>query len=572
MSKQVFQLIKDLNIKASNFYDVLRTPDEKKYNKFYLDKRSGGKRLIEAPCNYDLKLIQKRLLHFLFEPEYEKYKPNVVHGYTRNKNIITNASAHCANGKSPEYILKIDLIDFFNSITYKRLYGLFDKTFSRSSQFSSYHNKKVLNTLCLLVTCDNHLPQGACTSPILSNMICKRMDKEILKYCKIRGVIYTRYADDMTFSFKSYNDLASFIDLSTIRSGNIVLNANFTTIIESNGFKINNKKTKVLGKNKSQKITGVVVNEKINVRRKYIRNLRAEIHNIETKNINPSITKHLVGKINYLRQVRGIDDELANKYAARVNKFGIPPFPDANFRLDLRKALEYFLIKIELPDGSIGSGFISNGFLITSKHVLEMTTPESYKDRKFTLGFYPKVIISYYDSFVLSPKTIEVQILECFVYNEIAFARIDCIDEFKNKTLKIIDNSTYIKKGIKAITCGYKDTNGNVILNKETEVLSIDKVFESSCIMCEPGTIFKGMSGGPVIDGNTFRVIGVNFTGPSSSDLDIDSSSCLASIITKDTFRMVERWELGELDVIINNLIIKDYAIEYDFVNILKKE
>lgn len=111
MSKQVFELIKELNIDAPIFYKVLNTPDIKKYKKFYIGKRSGGKRLIEAPIDKDLIKIQERLLHYVFEPEYNKYKPNIVHSYTKNKSIITNAKSHF--DKKPEYILKIDLIDFF---------------------------------------------------------------------------------------------------------------------------------------------------------------------------------------------------------------------------------------------------------------------------------------------------------------------------------------------------------------------------------------------------------------------------------------------------------------------------
>lgn len=555
MSKQVFELIKELNIDASIFYKVLNTPDMKKYKKFYIGKRSGGKRLIEAPIDKDLKKIQERLLHYVFEPEYNKYKPNIVHSYTKNKSIITNAKSHF--DKKPEYILKIDLIDFFNSITYERLFGLFKRIYSNNSLLGYSLNRSKINALCLLVTCDKHLPQGACTSPILSNMICKRMDEEILKYCKTRNVTYTRYADDMTFSFTSYNDMISFLQLSTIGSKEMILNDDFVKIIESNGFRINKKKIRLLNKSRSQKITGIVINEKINVRRKYIRNLRAAIHKVEKEN-GPN-TKELIGKVNFLRQVRGLDDELANKYAVRLNKLGVPPFPDANFRLSIKNALDYYLIKIELPDGSIGTGFISKGFLITSKHVLEITPTENYINQKCKRGFYPYITLVYFDPFDLTSKSTTTNIKECFVYNEIAFAKIDCIDIFKNKTLKIIDSFDSIDANTKAMACGFKDTSGKVILFNDTSILTKGCFFNTNCIMCEPGKIFKGMSGGPLIDLDTYKVVGVNFTGPDSSNSNIDSSSCLASIITKNTYKIAEKWVADDFAKHSDVEIIEEY-------------
>lgn len=555
MSKQVFELIKELNIDASIFYKVLNTPDMKKYKKFYIGKRSGGKRLIEAPIDKDLIKIQERLLHYVFEPEYNKYKPNIVHSYTKNKSIITNAKSHF--DKKPEYILKIDLIDFFNSITYERLFGLFKRIYSNNSLFGYSLNRSKINALCLLVTCDKHLPQGACTSPILSNMICKRMDEEILKYCKTRNVTYTRYADDMTFSFISYSDMISFVELSTIGSKEIILNDDFVKIIESNGFRINKKKIRLLNKSRSQKITGIVINEKINVRRKYIRNLRAAIHKVEKEN-GPN-TKELIGKVNYLRQVRGFDDELANKYAVRLNKLGVPPFPDANFRLNIKNALDYYLIKIELPDGSIGTGFISKGFLITSKHVLEIKPTEKYKNSKCDRGFYPEITLVYFNSFDLTSKSTTANIKECLVYNEIAFAKIDCIDIFKNKTLKIIDSFDSIDKNMKAMACGCKDTSGKVTLFNFTSILTKGFFFNANCVMCEPGKIFKGMSGGPLIDLNTYKVVGVNFTGPDSSNSNIDSSSCLASIITKNTYKVAKKWEPDDIAKHSDAKIIEEY-------------
>ena len=145
------------------------------------------------------------------------------------------------------------------------------------------------------------LPQGAPTSPMLSNMVFKPIDDAIYAYCLARKILYTRYADDITFS-GSY-DLINSKLLEYV-----------TTIIEDCGFEINNKKTRFAGKGKKQEVTGLIVNnDTINVPKRYIKEIRQELYYINKFGIkehrakvgfeNKYYKEHLLGKILYVKSV-----------------------------------------------------------------------------------------------------------------------------------------------------------------------------------------------------------------------------------------------------------------------------
>lgn len=199
----------------------------KRYIDFEVPKKNGGKRLISAP-NKLLLLIQRRLVKIL---SYIYLPPKCVHGFVKkinnnsrfNKTIISNAKAHV----NQKVILNIDLKDFFPSINSKRIFNLFTKP-----PFN--FNKKVaglITEICIHETL-RHLPQGAATSPILSNMICLRMDKKLTKLAKEYRIIYTRYADDITFSSSKEN-----IDDKLLEK--------ICEIIKEEGFEINKQKIRI---------------------------------------------------------------------------------------------------------------------------------------------------------------------------------------------------------------------------------------------------------------------------------------------------------------------------------------
>ena len=165
---------------------VFGTPDVYKYHTFKLPKASGGERLIESP-NKKISAIQHQLLSVL----EEAYKPHpCAYGYISKRSAFKNACQHM--GK--KLVLNIDLKDFFPSIHFGRIKGIFQhKPFELPPNIAS-----ILANICCY---KGHLPQGAPTSPILSNLVSAKMDKQFFNFARSKRCTYTRYADDITFSF-----------------------------------------------------------------------------------------------------------------------------------------------------------------------------------------------------------------------------------------------------------------------------------------------------------------------------------------------------------------------------------
>jgi retron-type reverse transcriptase len=174
-----------------------------------------------------------------------------------------------------EVIVNIDLKDFFPSISYKRVKGLF-KSFGYSEKAST-----VLSLLCTEpdveevehnrnTYVERYLPQGSPTSPAISNLLCRRLDQRLSQMAEKFCFRYTRYADDLTFS-------ASCDSLRYV--GNVLRCTKL--IVASEGFTIHEQKTRVLRKSRQQEVTGVIVNSKPNISRKTLKRLRATLYQIE---------------------------------------------------------------------------------------------------------------------------------------------------------------------------------------------------------------------------------------------------------------------------------------------------
>lgn len=287
---------------------IARTPV---YRSFQISKSNGGKRNIDAPGPNHL-IIQKRLNRYL-QHVYLSYKPGEVHGFVirPNKdspviNIRSNATAHTGKG----YLVNIDLKDFFHSISAGRVKDIFiAEPFNFPTDLSSL--------IAILTTWYNKLPMGAPTSPVISNMACLSLDEKLIALAEKHQFIYSRYADDLTYSGdKPPDDL--FLD-------------ELRKIIEFEGFTINNSKFRIQTNFTRQVVTGITVNEKPNLPRKYYRNLRAILHNWETCGIESAASRYyetkgrantklifkfydsIRAKIEYLEYIRGSHDPLASK-------------------------------------------------------------------------------------------------------------------------------------------------------------------------------------------------------------------------------------------------------------------
>ncbi|MBC1257051.1 reverse transcriptase domain-containing protein, partial [Trichormus variabilis] len=195
-------------------------------------------------------------------------------------------------------------------------------------------NEEVATILAQICCFQNKLPQGAPTSPIISNLVCARMDKELQKFAKENGIFYTRYADDITFSINREDLPVGLVSSYSKGFSKVILGDDLRSIIENNGFKINEAKVRLAYRTQRQEVTGLVVNKGVNVNRKYIRNLYGTLHAWEKYGLEeankiyiskyakktllpsdekPSFLDSLRGKIEFIGSVRGKDDPLYRK-------------------------------------------------------------------------------------------------------------------------------------------------------------------------------------------------------------------------------------------------------------------
>lgn len=252
------------------------------YREFKIPKRSGGKRIILAPYP-SLKYVQTWIADNILS--HIKIS-GCAHGFVPKRSILTNAKLHLSN----DYLLKLDLKDFFPSIPINYVISVF-KSQGYSFKVSSY-----LAAICCY---NEHLPQGAPTSPALSNIIAHHMDNRLKKLARKTGNKYTRYADDLAFSGKKI----SFKLVSIVKN-----------IIEDCGFQLNENKIRLYNDKSSKILTGISLsNGTLSLPRDYKRKLRQEVYYIRKYGFNahvqrmrirnPHYLESLLGKINYWRMV-----------------------------------------------------------------------------------------------------------------------------------------------------------------------------------------------------------------------------------------------------------------------------
>lgn len=247
---------------------VYQTPLASKYTTFEIDKKSGGKRTIKAPIP-KLKKLQSHLSHVLYqclaEIERERGTKPISFGFRKDRSIAENASRH----KRKRWVLNLDLEDFFPSFNFGRVRGFFmkDKAFAL--------HPEVATTIAQIACDGTALPQGSPCSPVISELIAQILDMRLVRLAKKYGVTYTRYADDITFSTSQKEFPAGLATVDSSDPSVWHLSDELVGKIVTSGFKINATKTRMHFRGSRQMVTGLVVNEKVNIRSDYYRRARA---------------------------------------------------------------------------------------------------------------------------------------------------------------------------------------------------------------------------------------------------------------------------------------------------------
>ena len=286
---------------------------------FRLRKKHGGYREITAPKGALRGVLQA--LNIVLQT-YDEPTP-WAYGFVCGRSVVDNARPHV--GK--RYILNLDLKNFFPTVTRRQVA---DCLMAEPFGFSSLA-AKLVSGLATVRTKNNEevLAQGFATSPTLSNFICREMDKEIAGVATAQGITFTRYADDLTFS--------SDADILRLQGE---LAQQVKTIVERYGFRLNEAKTHLQRRGRRQEVTGLMVTEKVNVSRRYVREIRSLLYIWERYGYEDackaawksyklqhgmtkghrhhvSLNKVLGGKLNYMKMVRGANDPLYQRFVSR---------------------------------------------------------------------------------------------------------------------------------------------------------------------------------------------------------------------------------------------------------------
>lgn len=270
---------------------------EKHYHTAVIKKRSGKERRLLVPDPL-LKGIQQKILHNVLEAHSISEYATAYH---KGAKLKDNAVPHVGKKK----ILKLDIENFFENILFKQVL--------QSSFPKKYFPPSVGTMLAYLCCYYDYLPQGAPTSPAISNLVMRPFDESIGAWCEARGISYSRYCDDLTFS----GDFDA--EMVKRKAG---------AFLGEMGFNLNKKKTRVISRGQQQNVTGVVVNCKPQVSKEYRRKLRQEIYFCRKFGIRGHLERigdrkyldlgetgieryrlRLVGKVNYVLQVNPDDEE-----------------------------------------------------------------------------------------------------------------------------------------------------------------------------------------------------------------------------------------------------------------------
>lgn len=315
------------NLFTDEVLDSYANPSKKsarRYKVFYIPKKKKGKlREISAPTRN-----LKEILYYINILLSEVYQPGCsAMGFVKGRSIVDNAQIHVGQN----YVFNLDLTDFFTSISQSRV--------SKRLQVAPFNFKEeVANTiagLCCIKTVQKGksrhvLPQGAPTSPLLTNAVCDFLDRKLRRLARKNGLNYSRYADDMTFSsmHNVYQKDSKFIERL------------FSIIAEEN-FSVNPDKTRLQKRGERQEVTGLTVNDKVNTAHKYTREIRNILYiwkqygykdayscfykhykttKGHVKKGEPVMENVIIGKLDFLKMVKGDNDPVYQNLLSRFEQ------------------------------------------------------------------------------------------------------------------------------------------------------------------------------------------------------------------------------------------------------------
>ncbi|MBU2494680.1 MAG: retron St85 family RNA-directed DNA polymerase [Bacteroidetes bacterium] len=261
------------------------------YRRYPMLKKNGKIRIVYQP-NPTVKAIQCWILrHILDKVNPSEYST----AFRKNKSTLDNVSPH----KHNRFFFRTDIVDFFPTINRSRVFFLFKNI--------GYDTKQAI-LLARLCTCSNLLPQGAVTSPSISNLVVNKMDRRLAGYANKKNIVYTRYADDLTFSSNNRSVLNNSIRL-------------IKRIIEEEEFIVNLEKTNFIGPSKSCKITGLIKNTSepsFGIGKKKKNRMRCVMyyHIVKKITIDPNYSSDnsIIGWLSFLNSVDKASFKYMNNY------------------------------------------------------------------------------------------------------------------------------------------------------------------------------------------------------------------------------------------------------------------
>lgn len=267
------------------------------YRRVEIPKKRGGVRIIHCPSK-NMKAIQLWILRYILEAvEPTPY----AKAFKKNTSILDNVKPHINNN----FFLCLDIKNFYGSINFDMVFNVF---------LSLGYKPEVATILSKICTLNNSLPQGAVTSPALSNICCIWLDMRLSQLAGQNNIIYTRYADDMTFS-------------SVTPSNLLRCKPTITKIIQDEGFLLNSNKTRMLGFRNRREITGLIItNNKTNSKKEHSirignvqkKKIRAAIHNLSTGKVKDEdkelVNNWIKGWFNYLKSIDPISHKQLEDY------------------------------------------------------------------------------------------------------------------------------------------------------------------------------------------------------------------------------------------------------------------